>query len=201
MNNTNRFKMLISTGSFCLASLATPVTLAETTDRAWQGPKAYIGAGASAARLDNAKVADNDIATGDLSDFDDDRVTGQVYGGVMLAPWFGLEAGYLHLPEYKDNGFEIDGSGVSAAAVLAAPVGDRTELYAKGGQVWWDVDVDGPLGFDAEIDGSDWFYGAGVNFGLMPNLGLRLEYTRYELDGGDGEADLDLATVGLHYSF
>lgn len=206
MNILNKInsRRLGSSALFCaITAISAPAAaeFARHADDSWQGPKTYFGVGASAARLDDAKVSDNNISTGDLEDFNDDRVSGQAYVGVMLSSWFGLEAGYLHLPEYDDNGFEIEGHGLSAAALLAAPIGDRAEIYAKGGQVWWDVDVEGPLGFDADIDGEDWFYGGGVNFGLTPNFGIRLEYVRYKLDGGDGEADMDLATVGLNFNF
>ena len=167
MSKTSFVKPLLLTCGMSLFALGAPAAYADSAGDKDPGPKVYLGAGASAARLDNAKVADNDIATGDLSDFSDDRITGQVYGGVMFVPWFGVELGYIHLPEYSDNGFDIDDRGLSAAAILAMPVGDRAELYVKGGQVQWDIDVKGPLGFDAEIDGRDWLYGVGANFAVL----------------------------------
>lgn len=184
-------------GSFPCVLLA-GTTLQADERSGWVGQKAYLGIGASAARLDNAEVFDNDVSTGDLTEFSDDRITGQAYAGVMFTPWIGVEGGYLHLPEYEDKGFEITGHGLSASLLLTLPIGDSAEVYVKGGQVWWDVDADGPLGFDAKIDGEDLLYGIGANFGLSDNLGIRIEYVQYKLDGGDGKADLDTATVGLH---
>lgn len=171
------------------------------SDNDWIGPKFYVGGGGSFAKIDNAEVRDNDVGTGDLDDFDDDHATWQAFAGVMVAPWLGVEAGYLDVPKYNDSGFEIDGKGYSASLIAAAPIGERIELYAKGGRVWWDVEADGPLGFDAEVDGNDWLFGAGMNVGLLPNLSLRLEYARYKLDGDDAEADLDLATAGVQFNF
>jgi opacity protein-like surface antigen len=204
MNSYKALKTFSAAGILCAGPFISQAVSADTNDNSWSnwvGEKAYLGIGAAAAKLDNAKVQDNNIATGDLSDFSDDRVTGQLYGGIMFNSWLGVEVGYLHLPEYDDNGFDIDGHGISAALLLAAPVGDSMEFYVKGGQVWWDIEVDGPLGFDAKIDGEDWLYGAGVNFAMTDNLALRLEYTRYELDGGDGSADLDTAMLGVQYRF
>jgi len=204
MNSYKALKNFSAAGILCAGPFISQVALAETNEESWSnwvGQKTYLGIGAAAAKLDNAKVQDQNIATGDLSDFSDDHVTSQIYGGVMLNSWLGVEVGYLHLPEYDDNGFDIDGHGLSAALLLAAPVGDSMELYVKGGQVWWDVEVDGPLGFDAKIDGEDWLYGAGMNFAMTDNVALRLEYTRYQLDGGDGHADLDTAMLGVQYRF
>ncbi len=189
------------TGALGMAGAVSAVRAGESNDPDWLGPKFYVGAGGSFAKIDNAEVEDRDISTGDLDSFDDDHVTWQVFGGAMFAPWLGVEAGYLDLPKFEDNGFEIDGKGYTGSALLAAPIGQRIELYAKGGRVWWDVDAEGPLGFDNHVDGSDWLYGAGVNIGLLPNLSLRLEYTRYEIDSDNAKADLDLATAGVQFNF
>lgn len=161
----------------------------------------YIGGGISAARLTNAEIDDQDIGTGDLEDFDDDRVSWQAYLGTMFTPHLGIEVGYLDLGGFSDHGFDIDGNGVTAAGILAFPVADRMSLYGKAGQVWWDVDADGPAGFDEHVDGSDWLYGAGLQVGLAERLALRFEYTRFELDQGSANADLDLATIAVQYLF
>ncbi len=186
--------------SLALAGAA-PLARAADADSDWLGPKFYVGAGGSFAKIDNAEVKDNDITTGDLDDFDDDRVTWQAFGGAMITPWLGVEAGYLDLPQYDDNGFEVDGHGYTASAIVAVPLGERVELYGKAGRVWWDIEADGPLGFDSSIKGNDWLYGAGLNVGVLPNLSLRLEYARYKLDSDDAEADLDLATAGVMFNF
>jgi opacity protein-like surface antigen len=186
--------------SLALAGAA-PLARAADADNDWLGPKFYVGAGGSFAKIDSAEVSDNDIATGDLDDFDDDHVTWQAFGGAMITPWLGVEAGYLDLPQYDDNGFEVDGHGYTASAIVAVPLGERVELYGKGGRVWWDVEADGPLGFDSSIKGNDWLYGAGLNVGVLPNLSLRLEYARYKLDSDDAEAALDLATAGVQFNF
>lgn len=161
----------------------------------------YIGGGVSASRLHNAEVDDNDVGTGDLEDFDDDRVAWQAYLGAMITPHLGVEVGYLDLGKHSDSGFDIEGDGVTAAGLLAFPLSDRFSLYAKGGRVWWDIDADGPLGFEASTDDEDWFYGAGLRMDLVDHLAVRFEYTRFELDGSDVKADLDLATVGVQYLF
>ena len=188
-------------GALGIAGALSAVNATAAEDNDWLGPKFYVGAGGSFAKIDDATVNDRDISTGDLDSFDDDHVTWQVFGGAMFVPWLGVEAGYLDLPKFEDKGFEIDGKGYTASALLAAPIGQRVELYAKGGRVWWDVDADGPLGFDRNVDGTDWLYGAGVNVGVLPNLSVRLEYTRYELDSDSAKADLDLATAGVQFNF
>jgi OOP family OmpA-OmpF porin len=203
MTLSNVIPKVLVAGGFGALGLLAPVAQADSSASGpeWSSVGPYIGAGASAARLDNAKIRDNDVSTGDLSDFDDDRATWQAYGGFMFTQWLGVEAGYLDVPEFKDGGFKVDGHGYTAAAVLAAPITDRVALYGKGGRVWWDVDASGPLGFDANVDGHDWFYGAGVRLGVLPNVSVRFEYARYELKGSDAKADLDLATAGIQYNF
>lgn len=101
-------KVLSTLIATTVLGIAGPLSAARADDasgNAWIGPKVYLGGGASFARLDNAEIQDNDVSTGDLSDFDDDHATWQAFAGVMVAPWLGLEGGYLDLPKYEDNGF------------------------------------------------------------------------------------------------
>ncbi|MDD3651283.1 outer membrane beta-barrel protein [Immundisolibacter sp.] len=200
MKKANFISTLVAAGTLGIAgaALAAP---ADTSSSAWFNPKFYLGGGVSFAKIDDVTVHDTAIDTGKLKDFDDDRWTWQAFGGVMVNPWLGVEAGYLDVPEFENKGFDIDGNGYTASVLLAAPLGERFAVYAKGGRVWWDVDVDGPLGVDKSVEGSDWLYGAGVKVAVLPNLSLRLEYTRYELDDNGAEGDLDLATAGVQFNF
>ncbi|MDY6828427.1 MAG: outer membrane beta-barrel protein, partial [Pseudomonadota bacterium] len=69
------------------------------------------------------------------------------------------------------------------------------------GQMWWEADIDGPLGFSDERDGSTLFYGVGVALKLLPNLNVRAEYERAELDDDDVDADVDFASIGAEFIF
>jgi len=103
----------------------------------------------------------------------------------------GFEFGYV---KYDDTNYAAFGGGASAdidmtslylAAVGTVPVleyGDerRAELFGKLGLHSWDFEATGRgalSGKDGD-DGSDWFYGVGVEWGALDRRGLvwRLEY-------------------------
>lgn len=201
MTSVKLIGSIAMTGVLGLAGALSTANAGERKDSDWLGPKFYVGGGASFAKIDDVKVRDRDVSTGDLSNFDDDHATWQAFAGAMFTPWLGVEAGYLDLPKFKDKGFKIDGKGYTATGMLVAPLGDRVELYGKGGRVWWDVDADGPVGFERHVGGSDWLYGAGLNVGVLPNVSLRFEYVRYDLHSDSAKGNLDLATAGVQYNF
>jgi hypothetical protein len=54
------------------------------------------------------------------------------------------------------------------------PLQDKITAYGKGGMTFWEYDVKGTSLFNnGELDGSDLFLGAGVEYPLQNNLNLR----------------------------
>lgn len=78
------------------------------------------------------------------------------------------------------------------------PIGQYFDLYGKLGFDYWHTTVDFLGGtFDGD-SGISLLYGVGMNFGLSPTMGLRLEYKQMN-DIGDGldKGDLSVTTLSL----
>lgn len=154
-------------------------------------PQGYVGGGIGYYRVEDEDFPEND------DEFEDEREAYKGFVGAMLTRHVGIEASYIDFAEASDNGFDADADGVAIAALGQLPLGQAASLYAKGGLLSWDIDVQGPLGTSADDDGEDPFYGFGARLGLAGALGLRLEYERFELDN----TDVDLASANLEFRF
>jgi opacity protein-like surface antigen len=136
--------------------------------------------------------------------FDDDSAMLKAYVGTALNEYFSVELAYQNFDEASDIDRNAELDGVSLAARFSAPLSERFSLYAKGGWLEWSADVYanvpeiGRVG--TELDGGDWFYGAGLAFAVSSNVNMRLEYERYELEN-DIDPDMDVASVAIEYVF
>ena len=161
----------------------------------------FVGGSAIYSKLDNLEIRDNAVDEGELGEFDDDRSSWKAFAGVWANDWLGIEAQYLDMGKYEDNGFSLDADGYTASLLLGMPLGDHSRIFVKGGRLWWNADTTGPLGYDSSADGSTLFYGAGVSLGLLENVNLRAEYERARFDEDNVDADLDFASVGVGFMF
>jgi OOP family OmpA-OmpF porin len=74
------------------------------------------------------------------------------------------------------------------------------ELYGKLGLHKWDTDLNitsTTVTANADDDGTDMFYGAGLQYILQDNLNARIGFSRYEFDGDD----VDSINFGISISF
>jgi opacity protein-like surface antigen len=203
----NRFGVVgLGVIGLCAAS-AVPMTAHAQDDdmssNAMFAPSLDLGISAAYYKANNAKIYDRDVTAPDNFDhFDHDHVTGKGFVGVNLNKWLGVEAQYIYLGKDEKDDFKLKGNGYTGAVVLSLPIGDHFAIFAKGGEFWWNIDVNGPAGFDTSKDGHDPFYGAGVKFKLTQNFAIRAEYERVKLDKSDSiKLDLDLASAGIEFIF
>jgi opacity protein-like surface antigen len=70
-------------------------------------------------------------------------------------------------------------------------------VFAKAGLVNADTSFSGTVGEKFSGSGTDFSYGAGVQFRLL-SLSARVEYEVYDVDDFD---DLNMISVGLTYTF
>jgi OOP family OmpA-OmpF porin len=133
------------------------------------------------------------IKESDLDDNDD--VLKAVVGG-QFNDWFGVEGSWTDFSRVIGGGdrFESDGKGL--AAVFSMPVWDKSSVFVKAGQFWWESDssLGGALGASK---GNDPFWGGGLKFGFTDHLALRLEAERYEV----ADTNLNTFTAGLEFKF
>lgn len=179
-----------------------PLHSAIAADDTAPGVGAYVGGGAIYTRINNEFVAQD--FPDDDDEFDDDRVSWKAFAGYQFAPGIALEGQYLDFGKSEGGVAEAKADGWTAALVAGIPLG-AIQPYAKAGALFWDVDAraQGPLSSVVRYsdDGTDFFWGVGVQFSFSPALALRVEYERYQLDGSDLDTDIDAATAGLRFSF
>lgn len=139
-------------------------------------------------------------------EFDDDNDFYEGTIGGFFNSYVGLEGSATYFGEYGNDFVSTDSHGYGIALIGRIPLTETWGLYAKGGQFFWETELDTPAG-GADTDGNDPFYGAGMDFRLANSLNMIIEYTRYAI-GSDTESipdtsdtDLDTLKVGLRLRF
>lgn len=164
----------------------------------------YLGVGFGQGRADFDTL-------GDTIEDDRESTAHKLFTGYRLARYFAVEAFFANLRSYSatvqtgagtiTGEAEIDGFG--AAVILGLPLGEKSELYAKGGVFRWDV-----VSSSNRANDADPMFGVGLHLrGPGPNASTRIEYERFKDVGGgvfpgtsDG-IDVDLLTLGIIYNF
>ena len=117
---------------------------------------------------------------------EDEKVSYKGFAGFRLNPIVSLEAGYIDFGTAEDGNNRVDAHGFIAGGVFEAPMSPHFHPYAKAGVLLWDSDSRfGSPAVSREDDGKDFTYGAGARFILGPNVDLRAEYERFELNLND----------------
>ena len=136
-------------------------------------------------------------------DVDEPGVSGDVdlgaragHVGYNFSEWFALEGEALIGVQDEDASFGGINASVGLNYLVGAyakgqvPLGERVNLYARAGLVQAEIEAEvsggGFSGSDSATE-SGVGYGAGGEFMLTPALGIRGDYTRYDID--DTEAD------------
>ncbi len=161
-----------------LAAAAVSVIAAPAFAQTMQGPTYYGTLGYS--QLDHSD--------GDLG-----AITGRV--GAKFNPYLGVE-GEASIG-VKDDDFTfagVDGKiehdyDAAAYVVGTLPVTPNFELFARGGYGTTKIKTE-LAGFNGEVDGESWNYGAGANYYLDGQNGLRADWTRRDFRDDAGEADV-----------
>ena len=165
-------------------------------------PDAFIGGSVTYSKMENLAVYGEDIEElGDADELKDDRSSWKAFAGVWITDYIGVEGQYMAIGKFEENGVSFDPDGVTASVLLGIPVAEHTRIYAIGGQMWWNADYKGPLGYTDETDGTSLIYGAGVSVAILDNMNVRAEYERTKFDEGEVDADIDFASVGLGFMF
>lgn len=141
-------------------------------------------------------------------EFDDDNDVMQGLVGYRINPYVAVEGSYVDFGEYGSGVANAETDGYTAGLKLTAPVTDRVDLYAKGGQLWYTTDYD-ILSVSGSKDDEAVFAGAGVGFKVTDNFVINAEYTWYDVeldanavaDGADTETDFRQAMIGAEYRF
>lgn len=167
----------------------------------------YVGGGLARANVDvDFDGADLGGTPIDL-DIDDDSTAWRLFGGYRFNRYVGVEGGYINFDEFESSAseagqtadVEAEADGYTLAITGAIPLGERFAITGRAGYLFWDADakvaVNGSTVESSNEDGSDIFFGAGLEFSFNDRFALRGVWDAYELD------DVDVDYYGLEAEF
>jgi OOP family OmpA-OmpF porin len=199
-----------------LATLASPFASADVSN--WYGG---INLGQSRAKIDDARITSGLLAGRFAvpSIDDDDRDTGyKLFGGYRVNRNFAVEGGYFDLgkfgftantlpPGTLNGSIKVKGMNLDLVGIL--PITERFSAFGRVGANYAHTrDVFSGTGAvtviraNASARDTNIKYGAGIQFAMTENLGVRGEVERYRINDAVGNrGDIDLVSVGLVYRF
>lgn len=154
----------------------------------------YAGIGGGATKMRGYCDAIN-ANVGFVGSCDETTAGFKAFAGWKLHRNFGLEAGVANFGDARADGTlngtpvigRWQGYGVDLSAIGFLPLGSHFELFAKGGVAFWDIKSTTFNTASGEINdrGFSGVLGAGGTWWLMPQVGLRLQYERFQHVGDD----------------
>jgi OOP family OmpA-OmpF porin len=130
---------------------------------------------------------------------DDNKDTAwRILGGYQFNRYFSAELGYHNLGEVSAAAGTTKGNAWELVGVGAWPLIERVSVYGKLGA--YRGELKGPS--DKETN-NDLTYGAGLQYDLNKQVGVRGEWQRYNKMGGGSiaETNVDVLSVGVVYRF
>ena len=212
-------KLVISSrtlGLAILAAIASPSAFADETG-------GYIGGnfGRTTATIDDPRITSSLAARGFTvtSIADDDRDTGyKIFGGYRLNRNFAIEGGYFNLGKFGYVATtlppgtltgRIKLQGVNLDLVGSVPIGEKFSVFGRVGVIYTQArDTFVGTGFvnvlvpNPRKNGTNYKFGAGLQYDFTESLSMRAEAERYRIDDAVGnKGDIDLLSLGLVYRF
>lgn len=143
----------------------------------------YAGASAGRAELTDASPKE-------------DSTSAKVYAGYRFFGPLAIEAARVDLGEYGVLPTSIDGTSVDL--VLYLPAGP-INVFAKAGMFNWNVDYNGALPAESGTDAKS---GLGIEYNLLLNMDLRLEWEHYTGVGGNTlDTNINVISAGVNVVF
>ena len=128
----------------------------------------------------------------------------KVYGGTAVNDILGVELGYTDFGQIRVNGGDTEAWAGNLSLTLGLPIGDRFQVFAKGGGVYGRTDISAPPStlFDTgHKNGWGYTYGVGAALGLTRTVQVRVDWDRYNLDFAGGSRDIDMLSAGVQLRF
>lgn len=185
----------------------------------------YVGAslGRSSIDIDTNKVVAAAVAAGfatATATADTSDTAYKLFAGYKVNRNFAVEGGYTDLgkasismtttgpvasinAEAKATAWEVNAVGI-------LPINENFSVFGKLGYHWDDVKakaaaISGGAGvaINKDYSGNDFKFGVGAEYNINRNVGLRLEFERYNNVGSStsGGQDVDVASLGMAYRF
>jgi OmpA-OmpF porin, OOP family len=159
-----------------------------------------------------------DVDCAGTTSCDDEDSSWKIFGGYQFNKNLALEFGYADLgeatasvlvPPFTANG-ALEATVWELVAVGSLPIADRFSIFGKIGLYRADTDLNVTvpgLGSASESDSNtDLTFGVGARYDFTRNLGVRLEWQRYQDVGGEFagvtlESDVDVISVAVIWKF
>ena len=168
----------------------------------------FIGVSAGKADLDET-FGTIELPSDDVEiTLDDEEPAWGVFAGYQFSRYVGLRIGYVDFATFDDvldlagvgdiPGVDFDLDGWTAGVDGYLPVTDWLSLVGHLGAITWDAEVQIALLSIGVVDeGTDVYYGAGLEFTPVDFLGIEGSYTRYEIN----DSDIDYLSLGVRFKF
>jgi len=161
------------------------------------GPGAgfYAGVGGGFTTVDLC----DDLLFFGATNCDEDDIGFKIFGGFKFNQFIAAEFGFADLGEVTASApgvsatAEVD--GFQFAAVGSYPI-EQFSLIGKIGLFAWDGEISTNFG-SFDDDGTDILFGLGGAFHINPQLTLRGEWERFDIDGDD----IDFFSANIIYNF
>jgi len=156
----------------------------------------YVGGGYGQSRVND-------------SDFNDNNPASKLFAGLKFNNYIGIEGAMNRYGTAEHAGYTSKLTGNTLALVGFLPLSDNFNIFIKGGKLWWRDEVTVLSTFHGTMDGSERFYGVGMNFNLTEMVSFRAEMERYKVElsqneigvNVDGSSTVDVASVGILLRF
>ena len=129
-------------------------------------------------------------------DLENKNLSGGVFAGYQITPWFAAEVGYTNLGSATDKNSEgkFTAQGADLVGKYSYAINDKIDVFAKLGVFYYDWNAkNGATGSD---NGFASTAGVGAEYYINNNVSTRIEYQYYKDVGG---ADIQFAGVSLAY--
>jgi opacity protein-like surface antigen len=128
----------------------------------------------------------------------------KLFAGIRMNDNVLLEGGYTNLgtQQAQDSNGNVTQkvTALTAAALATYPMNDQIELFGKAGVARW-TDTYTDSNDSKKNKGTNVLVGAGANYDLGDNIGVRTEWERYKgIGNATHKGDVDLLSVGLTFS-
>ena len=136
---------------------------------------------------------------------DDKDTAWRILGGYQFNRNFAAELGYHNLGETKASAPGVDAKIKATAWELVGvgmwPIANQFGVYGKLGAHHSEAKLDSNVGVSGKDTGNGLTFGAGLQYDVMPALGLRAEWQRYQKVGGDSDNKIDVLSLGALWRF
>jgi OOP family OmpA-OmpF porin len=146
----------------------------------------------------------NDCAATNVFSCDHRDTAWKAYAGGNFNRLLGIEFGYTDFGKIAASGGDTKAWAANVSLVAGAPIGNRFDIFAKGGGIYGrtDVTADPSTLLDTgHKAGWGYTYGVGAAFALAPQWQIRVDWDRYNMDFIGGSKDIDMASAGLQFRF